>query len=238
MSAQLTDDVRAESLTDVQGSLRALLGTRYQLIAHIRRPADGHAGDAPWRAYLAEDTSLRRKVVLRVWTPQPAHPGTTISVHGGMRRAMLGARLSTHLVAQVYDAVLAPQVRDESSSSPAAVVVAEHFAGPRLPEAGAVDGSAMLAALTERIAELTAAGVSFGALRPESVVVTSSGPAIAALPRGTVDELGPTQLHAIADHLASARGEGGRRQVHRDPAGSAARPMSALLTARRPAHSV
>lgn len=186
------------ALTDVQALLRPLLGTRYQLIMQLNRPGTSTSSPS-WNTYLAHDTSLRRKVVLRIANREH---GDTRDLHARVQRAMHAARLNAHLVAAVYDAVIQGDPSMMAPPATKAVIIGEHFEGETLAEAIArgagLNQTAILAALAHRVAHAADAGISFGVLRPENVVLTKDGPAIAALPAGSVADLGPTSLDSLA----------------------------------------
>lgn len=197
---EATDEIAPE-LIDVQRSLYPLLGTRYRLLTQL---SDDRARTASpnWRTYLAQDASLRRKVVLRIANREQ---GDTSDLHDRVHRARRAAALNTHLIARVYDAVLQGSADRIAPPTTTAIIISEYFEGLTLAAAmeqqEPVDRSAVLTALAHRVTEAAAHGISFGSLRPEHVVLTADGPAIAALPAGTVAELGPTGLDPLAAEL-------------------------------------
>lgn len=198
----------ATDLDRVRAALRPLLGERYRVITELPEVVldEATGGHIPhWGSYLAEDVRLRRRVVLRV---ARIEDGDTAALHARVRQARFAARLNAHLVADVYDALISGDPSMVAPPATTAVIVAEHFHGPTLREAidsGAhLNQTAILAALAHRVADAADAGVSFGVLRPEQVVLSSEGPAIACLPAGTVADLGPTSLDALAEGMRAA----------------------------------
>ncbi|WP_106850172.1 hypothetical protein [Blastococcus sp. Marseille-P5729] len=198
----------AAHLGEVRAALRPLVGSRYRVMDEVDEVLVDDATGEPvpyWSCYLAEDVRLRRKVVLRL---ARIEHGDTAGLHARVRQARFGARLNAHLVAGVYDAVIHGDPSLIAPPATAAVIVSEHFQGPTLREAidsGAhLNQSAILAALAHRVADAADAGISFGVLRPEQVVLSTEGPAIACLPAGTVVELGPTSLDALAEGMRTS----------------------------------
>ena len=188
----------APELIDVQRRLHPLLGTRYRLLNQISDEGAQTASPS-WRTYLAQDASLRRKVVLRIANREL---GDTRDLHERVSRARCAASLNAHLVAHVYDAVLEGAANRIAPPTTTAIIISEYFEGETLAAALAqnepLDLTAILAGLAHRVAEAADHDVSFGVLRPEHVILTDEGPAIAALPVGTVRDLGPTSLDALA----------------------------------------
>ena len=184
--------------------VREYFGDRYQLISPLG-PVD--ASTAPrWQTFLARDIRLRRSVVLRFAV---CASGDTRDLHERVHQAMRAARLNAYLVAHVYDAIIDGDATASAPPATRAIIIGEYFDGPTLRTAiedgVAIDRASLLAALTHRVADAADANVSFGALRPEQIVLTQDGPAIAALPVGTLNELGPTSLDALAAELSSGR---------------------------------
>lgn len=207
----MTTSERALAATDlgeVREALRPLLGSRYRVIGELDEVVldDGTGDRVPhWASYLAEDVRLRRRVLLRM---ARIENGDTAGLHARVRQARFSARLNAHLVAGVYDAVICGDPSMVAPPATTAVIVAEHFHGPTLREAidsGAhLNQTAILAALAHRVADAADAGISFGVLRPEQVVLSPEGPAIACLPAGTVADLGPTSLDALAEGMRTS----------------------------------
>lgn len=191
-------DDAAPELIDIQRRLHPLLGTRYRLLSQLSDD-DAATASPSWRTYLAQDASLRRKVVLRIANREQ---GDTTDLHERVSRARTAASMNSHLIAHVYDAVLRGAANRIAPPQTTAIIISEYFEGETLASALAqqqpMDMTTILAGLAHRVAEAADHGISFGALRPEHVVLTAEGPAIAALPVGTVPEIGPTSLDALA----------------------------------------
>lgn len=194
-------DEPAPELIDVQRRLHPLLGTRYRLLTQLSDD-DATTASPSWRTYLAQDASLRRRVVLRIANRER---GDTTDLHDRVARARTAASLNAHLVARVYDALLEGAANRIAPPATTAIIIGEYFDGETLAAALAqkapLDMTALLAGLAHRVAEAANHEISFGVLRPEHVVLTDDGPAIAALPIGTVVEIGPTSLDALAADL-------------------------------------
>lgn len=191
-------DPHAPALIDVQRRLHAMLGSRYRLL----NPLGGTpAPRSTWRTYLAQDASLRRKVVLRLAS---GAQGSTAELYQRLSRARTAAPVSAHLISRVYDAVLEVDADRTDPPTASAAIVSEYFEGRTVAEAlrrTDVDGTDLMAALAGRVAEAAEHGISFGTLRPDQVVLTADGPAITALPQGPTAQCGRTRLDAIATLL-------------------------------------
>lgn len=199
MTATTEHATRPLTLTEVQGILRPAVGTRYQLLARLGTGSE-------WGAYVAVDTRLRRKVVVRVCTQDA---GDTSDLHERVQRARHAARLNAHLIAHIYDAVIDGDETRLAPPTTTAVIVCEYFEGMTLREAidrgEQVDARAIITALTRRVLDAADAGVSFGVLDPANVVLTAAGPAIAKLPVGALSDVGVTSLAAVASEVRTTR---------------------------------
>ena len=191
-------DGPAPELIDIQRRLHTMLGTRYRLLTQL---SDDRADTTSpgWRTYLAQDASLRRKVVLRI---ADREQGDTGDLHERVDRARCAASMNAHLIAHVYDALLEGASNRIAPPTTTALIIGEYFYGETLAAAmeqhEPLDSTGILAGLAHRCADAADHGISFGALRPEHVILTAEGPALAALPVGTVAEIGPTSLDSLA----------------------------------------
>ncbi len=216
-ATHVSEDEHADEpldIEDAQSTINDICGPRYKLNRALLgvRNASRQPG---WHAFQARDEFLGRSVVIRLASanrePQVA------SINNLVARARAMASVNEHLISRTYDAVvkdsavkdsaerLASDQSPQDKDSTHALIVSSYFEGPTLEELIAddtqVDAGALLESLHGRLNALDQANLSLGVLRPDQIVMTEEGPAIAAPAVGSVSEIGPTDLTGVCDSL-------------------------------------
>ncbi|PRZ42667.1 hypothetical protein CLV47_10411 [Antricoccus suffuscus] len=218
-------DARSEQpvdIEDTQSTVNAICGRRYKLNGTLRDAANC-ANQPGWHAFHARDEFLGRSVVVRLAAARTTAEVAAVSKLVDRARGM--ASVNEHLISRTYDAVVqdsdtALSATDQQSTGRGlthALIVSSYFEGPTLEELIAddaqVDPDALLDSLHGRLGALAEAGLSLGVLRPDQIVMTEDGPAIAAPAIGSVDEIGPTDLTGVCDSLGVDPAEIARAQA-------------------------
>ena len=224
-------------IENAQSTINDICGPRYKL-SRALLGASNASHQPGWHAFQARDEFLGRSVVVRLAAADRAPQVASINKLVARARAM--ASVNEHLISRTYDAVVqnstAPVTnadqRSENTNVTHALIVSSYFEGPTLEDLIAdesqVDAGALLESLHARLGALDQANLSLGVLRPDQIVMTEDGPAIAAPAVGSVSEIGPTDLTGVCDSLgvdpteiarlhASASTDGEAKGTMREP---------------------